>query len=316
MYPTTSSEPSFKVSGIAYIYNNSEERNRQMKNQPEKQTNVTKPNCYQNAPKKLSTPFNKAKNMFDNGIGINPQNMGPLASMTNVMQKSKQTVHVPTMMEQLSTSSNPNPQGNNKTDGGYGPIASMGNTIQHSKKAVHIPSLMESMSNEKTYQQPSKAEGGFGPIASMGNTIQQSKQAVHIPSLMESMSNEKTYQQPSKAEGGFGPIASMGNTIQQSKQAVHIPSLMESMSNEKTYQQPSKAEGGFGPLGSMGNTIQQSKKAVHIPSLMEELSNEKGKETGVLLRNEKVRADELDTRPRKTGADINKMKNIFERGNY
>jgi hypothetical protein len=274
MYPTTSSEPAFKVSGIADIYNKAEERNRQMKNQPEKPTNVTKPNCYQNAPKTLSTPFNKAKNMFDNGIGINPQNMGPLASMTNVMQKSKQTVHVPTMMEQLSTSSNPNPQGNNKTDGGYGPIASMGNTIQHSKKAVHIPSLMESMSNEKTYQQPSKAEGGFGPIASMGNTIQQSKQAVHIPSLMESMSNEKTYQQPSKAEGGFGP------------------------------------------LGSMGNTIQQSKKAVHIPSLMEELSNEKGKETGVLLRNEKVRADELDTRPRKTGADINKMKNIFERGNY
>ena len=273
MYPTTSSEPVFKVSGIADIYNKAEERNRQMKNQPEKPTNVTKPHCYQNAPKKLSTPFDKAKNMFDNGVGINPQNMGPLASMTNVMQKSKQSVHIPTMMEELSTSSNPNPQAN-------------------------------------------KSDGGYGPIASMGNKIQQSKQAVHIPSLMESMSNDKTYQQPSKEEGGFGPIASMGNKIQQSKQAVHIPSLMESMSNDKTYQQPSKEEGGFGPIGSMGNKIQQSKQAVHIPSLMEEISNDKGKEKSELIRNEKVRSDDVDNRPRKTGADINKMKNIFEKGNY
>ena len=87
------------------MYNKAEEKNARTSDKQVK-VNVTKPNCYQNAPTKLSTPFNQAKSVFDTGVAMNVNNIGPLASMTNTIQQSQRVKHIPTMMEEISNEKN------------------------------------------------------------------------------------------------------------------------------------------------------------------------------------------------------------------
>ena len=83
------------------MFNRAEEKNARTSGEQVK-VHVTKPNCYQNAPTKLSTPFDKARSVFDTGVAMNVHNVGPLASMTNTIQQSKKVKHIPTMMEEIS----------------------------------------------------------------------------------------------------------------------------------------------------------------------------------------------------------------------